>query len=105
MQLACRHKSITAIVAFAADSANRLEIEMLLREFGHGGACIFHQGERWNAIFLSGGAINGAHLFRGNDFHTLKKIVDERRLVQSAKGRVTYSLAAPGCGCVRNRNK
>ena len=69
MQLARRHKAIAAIVAFAADRADRVEVEMLLREFRHGRARIFHQGERRNAIFLSGSAVNGAHLFRGDDFH------------------------------------
>ena len=69
MQLARGNKAIAAVVAFAADGAHRVEVEMLLRKFGHGRACVFHQGKRRNAVFLSGGAVNGAHLFRGNDFH------------------------------------
>src|SRR6266853_1638840 len=72
MQLACGHKAVAAVVALAAESADRVEVEVLLRELGHGRARVFHQGERRHAVFLGGGAVNGAHLFRGNDFHVRK---------------------------------
>src|SRR5689334_8833412 len=69
MKLTCGHKAIAAVVALATDHADGVELKMFLRELGDGAPGVLHQGKRRYAMLLSGGAINSAHLFRGNDFH------------------------------------
>jgi len=63
-QLACGHKTVAAVVAFAADHTNSLEVKVLLGELCHRCAGVFHQGKRRHTMFFCGGKVNGAHLFR-----------------------------------------
>src|SRR5262249_42033707 len=80
MQLARGHKAVAAVVAPAADRADRVEIEVLLRELGHGRPGVFHQRERGDAILFSGRAVDGAHLVSGDDLHERREAALAARL-------------------------
>ncbi len=70
MQPSRRHKAIAAVIPLAAENHDAPGRSMMREHIiRHGRARILHQRERRHAEALAGGAINGSHLFCGNDFH------------------------------------
>jgi hypothetical protein len=72
MQLACDHEAVAAVVAFAADRADGLEVEMFAGEVSHSGSGVLHQGQRGDAVLLRGETVDLAHFRSGNDFHDME---------------------------------
>src|SRR5256885_1782070 len=71
MQATRADEPIAAIVAFAADNADRIALRIMLKNvFCHRTAGIFHQSERWDFVFGTGNAIDVAHFGGTDDLHT-----------------------------------